>query len=69
MPNPLDPMDLAPDYAIAAAAAETTIQAEIKAFVPPMFQSRIPPDAIHKMAGEVGKAVVDALVAAHPVGD
>lgn len=53
------------DYTIAAAAAKITVQAEIKQFVPAMFQSRIPPDAIDKMAAEVGKAVVDALAKAH----
>lgn len=61
-------MSTSDDYAIAAAAAKTTVQAEIKAFVPAMFQSRIPPDAIDKMAAEVGKAVVDALAKAHAGG-
>jgi len=53
------------DYAIATAAAETEVQAEIKQFVPAMFQSRIPPEAIHKMAVNVAKVVVDALAKAH----
>lgn len=53
------------DYAIATAAAESVIQKEIKAFVPAMFQSRIPPEAIHKMAGEIAHAVVDDLAKAH----
>lgn len=57
--------DLTADYAVASAAAEAKIQTEIKAFVPAMFQSRIPAAAVHSMAAEVGKAVVDALVAAH----
>ena len=53
------------DLTIAATAAESVIQTEIKAFVPAMFQSRIPAAAVHKMALEIGKAVVDALAAAH----
>ena len=53
------------DYATASAAAETVITKEIKAFVPAMFQSRIPADAVHKMADEIAHAVVDALAAAH----
>lgn len=57
--------DLTADYAVAAAAAKATVQVEIKAFVPAMFQGRIPPDSIDKMAAEVGKAVVDALAKAH----
>jgi hypothetical protein len=53
------------DCAVASAAAETVIQTEIKAFVPSMFQNRIPAGAIHKMADEIAKVVVDALAKAH----
>lgn len=53
------------DYTIASDATEAVLNTEIKAFVPAMFQSRIPADAIHKMAGEIAHAVVDALTAAH----
>jgi hypothetical protein len=53
------------DYTIAATAAEAELGALIKQFVPPMFQSRIPAEVLHKGAVEIGKAVVDALTAAH----
>lgn len=53
------------DYTIAATAAQTVIAAEIKQFVPAMFQSRIPPEDVQSMANAIAHAVVDALNAAH----
>lgn len=49
------------DYAVASTATLAVLQKEIKAFVPAMFQSKIPPDDLKKVSDEIAKAVVDAL--------
>lgn len=53
------------DLAVATAAAEAEISEEIKAFVPAMFQSRIPQEAIHSLSAKVAQRVLKALADAH----
>jgi len=53
------------DYAIAAVAAQGILDEDVKIFVPPLFQGRIPPGTTAKTAQEIAHAVVDALAKAH----
>lgn len=49
------------DYDTGAVAANTVIQAAIKADVPSMFQSEIPADLVKQLCAQISKAVVDAV--------
>ena len=50
-------------YAAATAAVLRDLQEEIKAYVPAMFQSRIPADGIASLSAKLAKAALDAAFA------
>lgn len=53
------------DYTIASAAAKEVLDEEVKDFVPPLFQGRIPAGTTQKIADLIAHKAVDAINAAH----
>ncbi len=48
-------------YDTGTAAAMAVLSREIKAYVPTMFQSRIPADDIMALSAQIAKAVLDSV--------